>query len=143
MLLQRHERKSSLYGIVKWIYFDNPKWKKPWLPPDEAGSSTPRPNRFDKKSTLCVWLDKSGIAGLRWHKDSNPRHVNHELVPIITRLRSPHIRWMIRKKGYKPKHLKFTYCGEILFPQSGANGATYHTAGFRASSESSQTVQED
>ncbi|GFV50738.1 hypothetical protein TNCV_2213991 [Trichonephila clavipes] len=26
---------------------------------------------------------------------------------------------MIRKKGYKPQHLKTTYCGEILLPQSG------------------------
>ncbi|GFX36854.1 integrase catalytic domain-containing protein [Trichonephila clavipes] len=30
-----------------------------------------------------------------------------------------YLRWMIGKKGYKPQHLKTTYCEEILFLQSG------------------------
>jgi len=59
MLLQRHERKSFLYRIVtgdeKLIYFENPKRKKSWLSPGEAGPSTPRTNRFGKKTMLCVW----------------------------------------------------------------------------------------
>ncbi|GFS85896.1 mariner Mos1 transposase [Trichonephila clavipes] len=66
MLLQRHERKSYLYRIVtgdeKWIYFENPKWKKSWLSSGEAASSTPRPNRFGKMAMLCVWWDQSGIV---------------------------------------------------------------------------------
>ena len=66
MLLQRHERKSFLYRIVtgdeKWIYFENPKRRKSWLSPGEAGPSTPRPNCFSKKTMLCVWWDQSGIV---------------------------------------------------------------------------------
>jgi len=66
MLLQRHERKSFLYRIVtgdeKWIYFENPKRKKSWLSPGEASPSTSRPNRFGKKTMLCVWWDQSGVV---------------------------------------------------------------------------------
>ncbi|KAL6266632.1 hypothetical protein P5V15_003476 [Pogonomyrmex californicus] len=42
-------------GDEKWIYFENPKRKKSWLSPGEAGPSTPRLNRFGKKTMLCVW----------------------------------------------------------------------------------------
>ena len=66
MLLQRHERKSFLYRIVtgdeKWIYFEHPKRKKSWLSPGEAGPSTPRPNRFGKKTIICVFWDQSSIV---------------------------------------------------------------------------------
>ncbi|GFX20722.1 mariner Mos1 transposase [Trichonephila clavipes] len=66
MFLQRHERKSFLYrnvtGDEKWIYFEIPKWKKLWLSSRQTGSSTPRSNRFDKKTMLCVWWDQSGIV---------------------------------------------------------------------------------
>lgn len=50
MLLHRHKGKSFLHGIVmrdeKWIYFKNPKGKKLWLSPGEAGLSSLRPNCF-------------------------------------------------------------------------------------------------
>ena len=59
MLLQRFERKYFLHRIVtgddKWIYFENLKRKKSWLSPGEVGLSTPRPNRFGRKTMLCVW----------------------------------------------------------------------------------------
>jgi len=65
-LLQRHERKSFLHRIVtgdeKWIYFENPKRKKLWLSPGEAAPSTPKQDRFGKKSMLYVWWDQSGIV---------------------------------------------------------------------------------
>lgn len=65
MLLVRQERKSILYRIVtgdeKWIYFDNPKRKKSWLSPGEAAPSTPRKNRFGKKTMLCIWWDQKGL----------------------------------------------------------------------------------
>nr|CCC86608.1 transposase [Tapinoma nigerrimum] len=66
MLLQRYERKSFLHRIVtgdeKWIYFENPKRKKSWLSPGEAGPSTARPNRFGRKTMLCVWWDQIGVV---------------------------------------------------------------------------------
>lgn len=49
-------------GDEKWIYFENPKRRKSWLSPGEAGPSTPRPNRFGKKTMLCVWWDQNGVV---------------------------------------------------------------------------------
>ncbi|KAL6256735.1 hypothetical protein P5V15_011667 [Pogonomyrmex californicus] len=59
MLLQRHERKSFLYRIVtgdeKWIYFENPKRKKSWLSPGEAGPSTPKAKSLRQEDhALCL-----------------------------------------------------------------------------------------
>lgn len=66
LLLQRHERKSFLHRIVtgdeKWIYFENPKRQRLWVSPGEAGPSTARPNRFGRKTMLCVWWDQTGIV---------------------------------------------------------------------------------
>jgi len=66
MLLQRFERKSFLHRIVtgdeKWIYFENPKRKKSWLSPGKAGPSTAKPNRFGRKTMLCVWWDQDGVV---------------------------------------------------------------------------------
>ena len=66
MMLQRFERKSFLHGIVtgdeKWIYFENLKRKKSWLSRGEIGPSTPRPNRFGRKTMLCVWWDQCGVV---------------------------------------------------------------------------------
>nr|KAF6310761.1 hypothetical protein mMyoMyo1_008805 [Myotis myotis] len=66
MLLQRHERKSFLHRIVtgdeKWIYFENPKCRKSWFDPGQPSTSTARPNRFGKKTMLCVWWDREGVV---------------------------------------------------------------------------------
>jgi [histone H3]-lysine36 N-dimethyltransferase SETMAR len=66
MLLQRFERKSFLHRIVtgdeKWIYFENPKRKRSWLSPGEAAPSTAKPNRFGRKTMLCVWWDQDGVV---------------------------------------------------------------------------------
>lgn len=66
MLLRRHERKLFLYRIVtgdeKWIYFENPKRKKLWLSPGEVSTSTAKPDRFGRKTMLCVWWDQKGIV---------------------------------------------------------------------------------
>ena len=48
---------ESSTGDKKLIYFENPKRKKSWLSPGEVGPSTPRPNRFGRKTMLCVWWD--------------------------------------------------------------------------------------
>lgn len=66
MLLQRFERKSFLHRIVtgdeKWIFFENPKRKRSWLSPGEAAPSTAKPNRFGRKTMLCVWWDQDGVV---------------------------------------------------------------------------------
>ena len=66
MLLQRFKRKSFLHRIVtgdgKWIYSAYLKWKKSWLSPGEVNPSTPRPNRFGRKTMLCVWWDQCGVV---------------------------------------------------------------------------------
>lgn len=65
ILLARYKRKSYLHRIVtgdeKWIYFENPKRKKSWVDPGQTSTSTARPNRFGKKTMLCIWWDQEGI----------------------------------------------------------------------------------
>ena len=65
MLLARYKRKSFLHRIVtgdeKWIYFENPKRKRSWVAPGEPPTSTTRPNRYGRKTMLCVWWDQKGV----------------------------------------------------------------------------------
>jgi len=65
MLLARYKRKSFLHRIVtgdeKWIYFENPKRKRSWVTPDESSTSTARPNRYGRKTMLCVWWDQKSV----------------------------------------------------------------------------------
>lgn len=66
LLLLRFERKSFLHRVVtgdeKWIYFENPKRKKSWVSPGQPSTSTPKPNRFGKKTMLCIWWDQKGVV---------------------------------------------------------------------------------
>lgn len=65
LLLVRYERKSFLHQIVtgdeKWIYFENPKRKKSWVDPGQSSTSSARPNRFGRKTMLCIWWDQQGV----------------------------------------------------------------------------------
>lgn len=68
ILLERQERKSFLHQIItgdeKWVYLDNPKRKKIWATPGTSASTskpTPRPDRFGKKTMLCVFWDQRGV----------------------------------------------------------------------------------
>ena len=58
ILLARQKRKSFLHRIVtgdeKWIYFQNPKRKKSWIDSAQPSTSSSRPNRFGRKTILCV-----------------------------------------------------------------------------------------
>ena len=45
----------------KWIYFQNPKRKKSWVDPVQPSTSSSRPNRFGRKTKLCVWWDQEGV----------------------------------------------------------------------------------
>ena len=64
MLLARYKRKSFLHRIVtgdeKWIYFENPKRKRSRVAPGEPPTSTTRPNRYERRTMLCVWWDQKG-----------------------------------------------------------------------------------
>ena len=65
ILLERYRRKSLHYivtGDEKWIFFENPKRKKSWIDPGAPSTSTARPNRFDRKTMLCVWGDQKGMV---------------------------------------------------------------------------------
>jgi len=48
-------------GDEKWIYFENPKRKRSWVTPGEPLTSTARPNRYGRKTMLCVWWDQKGV----------------------------------------------------------------------------------
>ncbi|CAK9803711.1 Mariner Mos1 transposase [Anthophora quadrimaculata] len=65
LLLARYKRKSFLHRIVtgdeKWIYFENPKRKRSWVTRGEPATSTARPNRYGRKTLLCVWWDQKGV----------------------------------------------------------------------------------
>jgi len=66
ILLKRYRKKSFLHRIVtrdeKWTFFENPKRKKPSVDPGAPFTSTARPNRFGRKTMLCVWWDQKGVV---------------------------------------------------------------------------------
>ena len=49
-------------GDEKWIYFDSPERKRSWVDLDASSTSNARPNRFGRKTLLCVWLDQRSVA---------------------------------------------------------------------------------
>jgi len=48
-------------GDEKWIYFENPKCKRSWVTPGESSTSTARPNRYGRKTMLCIWWDQKSV----------------------------------------------------------------------------------
>jgi len=44
------------------FFFENPKRKKSWVDPGAPFTSTTRPNRFGRKTMLCVWWDQKGVV---------------------------------------------------------------------------------
>ncbi|GFX21537.1 mariner Mos1 transposase [Trichonephila clavipes] len=61
MLLARYKRMSYLHRIVtgdeKFIYFENPKRNRSYVDPRQPSKSTTRPNRFGRKTMLCIFWD--------------------------------------------------------------------------------------
>lgn len=53
-------KESFLHPIVigdeKWIYFDNPKRRISWVTPGDPSTSIARPNRYGRKTILCVFV---------------------------------------------------------------------------------------
>ena len=57
---------SFLHQIVtgdekNWIYFENPKRKRSWVTSGEPSTSIARPNRYGRKTMLCVWWDQKDV----------------------------------------------------------------------------------
>jgi len=99
ILLARQKRKSFLHRIVtgdeKWIYFQNPKRKKSWVDPAQPSSS--RPNRFGRKTMLCVWWDQEGVIYYELLKPGetvNAHRYHQQLIKLHHTLREkrPHYR---------------------------------------------------
>ena len=65
-LLQRQKRKGFLHRIVtgdeKWIHYDNPKRKKVYAKPGQAGPSQPKEDIHGMKVMLCIWWDMKGVV---------------------------------------------------------------------------------
>jgi len=53
-------------GDEKWIFFENPKRKKSWVDLGAPSTSTARPNRFNRKTMLCVWWDQKDAIMSYW-----------------------------------------------------------------------------
>ncbi|GFU16807.1 mariner Mos1 transposase [Trichonephila clavipes] len=64
MLLPHYKRKSYLHHIVtgdeKWIYFESPKRNRSFVDPGQPSKWTARPNRFSRKTRLCMFWDQEG-----------------------------------------------------------------------------------
>ncbi|GFV33378.1 mariner Mos1 transposase [Trichonephila clavipes] len=64
MLFARTKRKSYLHRIVtgdeKWIYFENPNCNRSYVGTGKSSISTARPNRFGRKTMLCIFWDQEG-----------------------------------------------------------------------------------
>ena len=56
-------------GDEKWIFFENPKRRKSWVDLGQPSTSTASPNRFGKKTMLCIWWDQKGVV---YHKLLEP-----------------------------------------------------------------------
>nr|KAF6378768.1 hypothetical protein mMyoMyo1_009678 [Myotis myotis] len=81
MMLQQHKRKSFLHQIVtgneKLIYFENPKCTKSWVDSGQPSTLTARPNRFGKKTMLCVWWDQEGVVYYELLKPGETINTDH------------------------------------------------------------------
>ncbi|GFT18039.1 mariner Mos1 transposase [Trichonephila clavipes] len=64
MLLTCYKHKSYLHRFVtgdeKRISFENPKRNRSYVDPGQPSKSTARPNRFDRKTMLCIFWDQEG-----------------------------------------------------------------------------------
>lgn len=92
MLLARYKRKSFLHvtGDEKWIYFENPKRKRSWVTPGEPSTSTARPNRYGRKTMLCVWWDQKGMIYyelLKPGKTVNSERYRQQMIDLNQALR--------------------------------------------------------
>jgi len=85
-------------GDEKWIYFQNPKFrKKSWVDPAQSSISFSRPNRFGRKTMLCVWWDQEGVIYYKLLKSSetvDAHRYHQQLIKLhrVLREKRPHYR---------------------------------------------------
>ena len=109
ILLARQKRKSFLHRIVtgdeKWIYFQNPKRKKSWIDPAQSLTSSSKPNRFGRKTMLCVWWDQEGVIYYELLKPGetvNAHGYHQQLIKLHCALRE-------KKPHYRKRHDKLIF----------------------------------
>ena len=66
---------------------------KSWVDPGQPSTSTPKPNRFGKKTMLCVWWDQQGIIYFELLKPGETVNTDRYHQQLIKLHRA------IRKKG--------------------------------------------
>jgi len=108
ILLARQKRKSFLHRIVtgdeKWIYFQNPKRKKSWVDSAQPSISSSRPNRFGRKTMLCVWWDQEGVIYYELLKPEtvNAHRYHQQLIKLHRALRE-------KRLHYRKRHDKLIF----------------------------------
>ena len=109
ILLSRQKRKSFLHRIVtgdeKWIYFENPKRKKSWVDPGQPSTSSSRPDRFGRKTMLCVWWDQQGVVYYELLKPGetvNAYRYHQQLIKLNSALRE-------KRPEYQQRHDKVIF----------------------------------
>ena len=123
MLLDRYKRKSFLHRIVtgdeKWIYFENPKRRKSWVNPGEPSTSTARPNRFGKKTMLCVWWDQKGVIYYELLKPGetvNTNRYRQQMIDLNRALRE-------KRPEYGKRQGTKSFCFMIMLHHTQQNGS--------------------
>jgi len=91
-------------GDEKWIYFQNPKRKKSWVDLAQPSTSS-RPNRFGRKTMLCVWRDQESIIYYELLKPGetvNAHRYHQQLIKLHCALRE-------KKPHYRKRHDKLIF----------------------------------
>jgi len=94
----------------KWIYFQNPKRKKSWIDSSQSSISFSRPNRFGRKTMLCVWWDQEGVIYYELLKPSetvNARGYYQQLIKLHRALHE-------KRPHYRKRHDKLIFLHDAL-----------------------------
>ena len=75
--------------------FQNPKRKKSWVDSAQPSTSSSRPNRFGRKTMLCVWWDQEGVIYYELLKSGetvNAHRYHQQLIKLPCSEKKPHYR---------------------------------------------------
>ena len=119
ILLARHKRKPFLHRVVtgdeKWIYFENPKRRKSWVDPGQPSTSFSRPNRFGRKTMLCVWWDQQGVVYYELLKPGetvDAHRYHQQLIKLRRALRE-------KRPDYEERHEKLIFLHDNAHVKNG------------------------